>query len=184
MITRLLVLCLSAAPEAKLDAVGDFPQLSFTDKAGAHFVRFQLSVERTRQKDDSVLRSRDLLVVHTVGKKEVWRAKDFVDACEFDLTLELLEGSIEVTDLDDDGEPEISFLYQLACRSDVSPKVVKLLMYEGATKYALRGESREQVGEHEFMGGDFKADPAFARAPPKFLEFARAKWKAKVVEAK
>ncbi len=179
-------MCLAAAPEAKIvPGTGGSKELRFSDKAGAHSVRFTLSAERTRTKEEDVIeRSRDLLVVHTVGKKEVWRAKDFVERCEFDLTLELLDGSIEVTDLDDDGEPEISFVYRLACRSDVSPRQVKLLMYEGATKYALRGDSRERVGENEFMGGEFKADAAFDQAPPKFLEFARAKWKTLVVDVK
>jgi hypothetical protein len=187
MTWRLLVLFLSAAPQAALtpwtSAKGvDARELRFTDKAGEHVVRFGLSAER-REKgpDDSIIRSRELVVIHTIGKKEVWRAKDFVEKCEFDLTLDVVEGSIKVTDLDDDGEAEISFLYRLSCRSDVSPLTAKLLLYEGAAKYALRGETKERVGEKEFAGGTFTPDPAFEKAPRPFLEFAKAQWNALVV---
>ena len=182
MTWRLLVLILSAAPQFSVSSWKsskgvDSRELRFTDKAGDHVVRFVLGAERVTKKDDSIERSRELLVTHTVGPKELWRAKDFVEKCEFDLTLEVVEGSIEVTDLDADGEAEVSFLYRQACRSDVSPLTAKLLMYEGATKYALRGETRERVGETEYVGGDFKVDPSFEQAPKAFLEFAKAKWK-------
>lgn len=176
----MLALALSAAPSSTL---GEWTtkkdvrsrELRFTDSAGEHVVTFSLT---SRARGDT--KSRDLLVTHLAGKQEVWRAKDFVTDCEFDLELDLLEGSIEVTDLDGDGAAEVSFLYRLGCRSDVSPLTVKLLMYEGATKYALRGDSRERVGENEFMGGEFRADPAFDNAPA-FLAHAKARWKSLVL---
>lgn len=187
MISRLLVLLLSAAPAPSVSAWSsakgvNFRELRFTDKAGEHVVRFALSAEAKKKGPDGLtFRSRELTVTHTVGKSEVWHAKDFVEKCEFDLTLDVVEGSIRLTDLDGDGEPEVSFLYRLSCRSDVSPLTAKLLMYEGVTKYALRGETRERVGEKDFAGGDFKADPSFEQAP-KFFEFAKAQWKALIVE--
>lgn len=189
MISRLLVLALAAAPEAKLGAwveakTGNSRELRFSDKVGAHIVRFEVSPVRSIDKDELSYRSQDLLVVHTATGKELWRAKDFVKDCEFDLALELVEGSIEVTDLDGDGEAEVSFLYKTACRSDVSPMSEKLLMYEGATKYALRGDSKERTGETEYMGGEFKVDPAFQKAPVSFLDFAKAKWKRLVTDVK
>lgn len=181
---RLLALLLSAAPTMTLGSWATAKgvtsrELRFTDAAGAHVVTFQLGPQKVKRSENVVLRSRELLVTHVAGKQEVWRAKDFVNDCEFDLELAVLDGSIAVTDLDEDGEAEVSFLYKLGCRSDVSPLTVKLLMYEGATKYALRGESREQVAEKEWVGGEFKADPAFGAAPA-FLDHAKARWKALV----
>lgn len=177
MLPHVLALALTAAPEAKLDAWvssknGQTRQLTFSNASGPHVVAFKFAANRER-----------FDVVHTAGKQEVWRAKDFNQGCEFDATFEVVEGSISVTDLDDDGEPEISFIYRVGCRSDVSPVTVKLLMYEGSTKYALRGDSRERVSETDFMGGDFKIDPAFEKAPPRFLEYAKAQWKKLVFEA-
>ncbi len=180
MTWRLLLLLLSVAPQSSVSNWTNVKgvetrELRFLD----HVVRFTLSAEKKTKAG----RSRELTVVHTAGTKELWRAKDFVKDCEFDLTLQVIEGSIKVTDLDDDGEPEVSFLYKLACRSDVSPLTAKLLFYEGTKKYALRGETRERVGETEYAGGAFAADPSFEQAPKPFAEFARAQWKALVVEA-
>jgi hypothetical protein len=180
MTWRLLVVLLSVAPQSsvspwKKEKGVETRELRFSD----HLVSFTLSAEKKTRAG----RSRELTVVHTVGKKELWRARDFVDNCEFDLTLEVIEGSIKVTDLDGDEEPEVSFLYKLACRSDVSPLTAKLLFYEGTRKYALRGETRERVGEAEYAGGAFAADPSFEQAPKPFVEFVKAQWKTLIVEA-
>ena len=213
MTSRLLVLLLAASsPDAgpqssvsKWTSVKgvESRELTFTGKDGQpHVVRFVLSALKQKKigsggradasganrsdperTDDGFERSRELTVTHSAGGKEIWKARDFVNQCEFDLTLDVLEGSIRLTDLDGDGEPEVSFVYRLACRSDVSPLDAKLLMYEGATKYALRGQTKERVGENEFAGGDFKVDPAFEQAPKQFVEFAKAQWKSLIVEA-
>lgn len=180
MTWRLLVLLLGAGPQS---SVSKWTTVKGTDsrelRFGDHVVRFTLSPEQKTKAG----RSRELTVVHTAGKKEVWRAHDSVENCEFDLTLEVVGNSIRLTDLDDDGEPEVSFLYKLACRSDVSPFSAKLLLYEGSTKYAVRGQTRERVGEHEYEGGKYTLDPSFEQAPRPFLQFAQAQWKALVVQA-
>lgn len=193
MTSRLLVLVLAASspdagPQSSVSKWTNVKgvesrELTFTGKDGQHVVRFVLSALKQKEKEDGFERSRELTVTHSAGGKEIWKAKDFVNQCEFDLTLEVLEGSIRLTDLDGDGEPEVSFAYRLACRSDVSPLDAKLLMYEGATKYALRGQTKERVGENEFAGGDFKVDPAFEQAPKQFVEFAKAQWKSLIVDA-
>lgn len=107
-----------------------------------------------------------------------WDILDFVRACEFDLTADFVPGSIRVTDLDHDGEGEAAFLYRTACRSDPSPATQKLLMHEGATKYALRGRARVALPGMPADGGEFTADPAFTAAPAAFLEAATRHWEA------
>ncbi|MGV3619417.1 MAG: M949_RS01915 family surface polysaccharide biosynthesis protein [Archangium sp.] len=185
MFTIVLALSLAAAPDAKLtDWKNGVRELRFTDKAGEHLVKFVLSDVKKKKSSEGWSKSRDLLVTHTIGKKQIWQAKDFVQQCEFDLQLEVVDGSIEVSDVDENGQGEVSFLYRLGCRSDVSPDGMKLLMYEGPTKFALRGESKERVSETEFMGGEFQADPAFDKAPAVFLDFATAKWKRLVTDVK
>ena len=54
---------------------------------------------------------------------------DFEKNCDYDLTLEFIENSIEVTNLDNNNFGEITFAYKKACISDVSPKDLKLLMF-------------------------------------------------------
>ncbi|MBM4780247.1 MAG: hypothetical protein GQE15_21310 [Archangiaceae bacterium] len=153
-------------------------ELKFRDTAGEHVVRFELSRVTTKTVDELEQKTRTLKVSHRVGAKELWSAKDFVETCPFDLLLEVVEGSVEVTDLNDDGMAEVSFAYLLACRSDVSPASAKLLLYEGAAKYALRGSAQDMGG-----GGEFTADPAFEKAPKGFRAFAEAKWKRLLVDA-
>lgn len=189
MTWRLLMLVCSAVPAVSLSdwsnsAGVETRELTFTDKSGDHVVRFTLSKERQSKDGDETLRSRELTITHLLGKKEVFKAKDFVQACAFDLSLEVVDGSIQLTDLDEDGEPEVSFVYALGCRSDVSPRTAKLLMYEGSTKYALRGQTVEQVGEKEFAGGTFEVDPAFKTGPKAFLEYATKQWKKHVAEVR
>ena len=103
----------------------------------------------------------------------LWRTGDFERGCEFDLYAGFIPESIAVTDLDADGVAESSFMYLLACRSDVSPATLKLIMHEGAQKYAARGSSRPRGAE---TGGAMQLDEAFARAPRAFGDFARAQW--------
>ena len=55
-----------------------------------------------------------------------------MNLCEF------IKNAAVVTDLDQDGIAETTVQYKLACRSDVSPALMKLVMHEGETKYAHR----------------------------------------------
>lgn len=178
------LLLLAAGAEPVLDSVERHAaqglEARYSDAAGAHLVRFTFTA-KTKKAGDEWERSLTLSITDTVGKKTLWKARDFVERCPFDATLDVDEGSIAVTDLDHDGVGEFSFLYSLGCRSDVSPLTVKLLMYEGAAKYALRGESRERVSETEYVGGTFTVDPAFGKAPADFLERAKATWNERVL---
>ncbi len=105
----------------------------------------------------------------------LWKINDLINDCVFDLTLDFIPGSLSITDLNDDGIAESTFLYKMACRSDVSPSVLKLLMHENDSKYALRGNMFIKV-EGFTDGGNYKIDKAFDNAPEGFLEFAKSQW--------
>jgi len=94
--------------------------------------------------------------------------QDHVLDCQFDLTLEVKPASLSITDLDKDGTAETAFAYELSCGSDVSPNDLKVILHEGAQKYALRGRTKVHVGQDdkgkpEYEGGDRQPDPALAR---------------------
>ena len=178
-----LLLLLAAAPEAVAISkrAGGTVTATFRDVDGDHRVVFTEHPLVTKK----ALRSKRLTVVHEVRKagrwNAVWDAKDFVNDCEFDVTVALNDKSIAITDVDGNGKAEVSFLYQLGCRSDASPMTLKLLMYEGKTKYALRGQTRTKVAEEDDgkaieEGGSHQVDPAFEQAAPGFLGFAKAQW--------
>jgi hypothetical protein len=106
--------------------------------------------------------------------KQLRLVRDGVGGCEYDLTAEFLPGSVTVTDVDSDGAPELTFAYDLACRSDVSPATRKLLVLEGKDKHALRGTERIDPGNGEVLGGEYKADGFAGQKALK--EFAVARW--------
>ncbi|MCA8832243.1 hypothetical protein LF252_16565 [Hymenobacter sp. BT728] len=133
--------------------------------------------------------------------QELWHLQDGVQHCPFDLWIGPVPGATTVTDLDHDGQTETTLLYSLTCTSDVSPATFKLIMREGAAKYALRGHtvvqydsvpaaqrvpanpccldtiSAARLEEHyELLAGRYENEKEFLNAPPAFLQFARRQW--------
>ncbi len=109
----------------------------------------------------------------------LWQINDFVKDCEFDLFLNYNPNSLTITDLDDNGIAESTFLYRMSCKSDVSPDEMKLMMHQGKDKYALRGENQIKFttdGQTVTQGGDYKVDASFDKAPKEFLEYAKKQW--------
>lgn len=106
-----------------------------------------------------------------------WDITDFVKECEFDIILGFIDGSLEITDLDDNGIGESSFLYKLSCTSDVSPNTLKLMLHEMNQKYAIRGTTSIDLGDGlEELGGESVVDSVFSSAPETFLMYAEKKW--------
>jgi hypothetical protein len=108
----------------------------------------------------------------------LWRTMDYERNCSFDLYAGYLDKALYITDLDSDGVAESTFLYKLSCRSDVSPAVLKLIMHEGATKYAIRGTTKLSAG---YGGGEMHIDPVLS-ASPVFKAFAIKTWNKYVTE--
>jgi hypothetical protein len=112
---------------------------------------------------------------NTTQWKKTWEVKDRIDACEVDATCEFLPKSFTITDNDRNDVGEVTFLYKLSCKGDVSPDDKKLIMYEGTNKYAIRGTTiLEYNGSKE--GGDKKIDASFTKAATPLLDFANGQW--------
>jgi len=116
--------------------------------------------------------------------QQVWQVTDFVRDCIFyEMGASFIEDAIRITDLNNNGEVEIWMVYVLTCRGDTSPKTMKIIMYEGGRKYAVRGETRSlaaefEDGKKEYAGGEYTLDPAFNAAPYEFVSFAKELWEA------
>lgn len=123
------------------------------------------------------LLSKELYAYHYIMKDgsgdELWKIQDFVNDCDFDLALSYVPESLSITDLDGDGIAESTFMYNLSCKSDVTPDDLKLMMHENKNKYALRGYTYIKSING---GGDYKVDKAFNDAPASFLEYAKKQW--------
>lgn len=106
----------------------------------------------------------------------LWKIQDYIKECWFDLTLDFIPGSLSITDINENGVAESTFLYKMACRSDVSPSELKLMMHENDTKYALRGNMLIKM-EGYTDGGNYSIDKSFDSAPAGFLDYAKSQWK-------
>lgn len=73
-------------------------------------------------------------------------------------------------------------MYKTVCHGDVSPVTMKIIMYEGNKKYAVRGDTRVSVSEGHTMGGEYTFDDAFKNGPAAFREYAKKLWAKNVVE--
>ncbi len=104
------------------------------------------------------------------------RVLDYERDCPFDKTLGFKQNTIEVTDLDHDNYGEISFMYEKACRSDVSPAVLKYLTIENGEKYIIRGSELMDFGYEEPYGGEMTIDAKFKNGPTVFLDHAKRVW--------
>lgn len=112
---------------------------------------------------------------------------DVVKDCQFDIYAGFLGSSLTITDLDNDNFAEITILYKLTCRSDVTPASMKLIMIENGDKYALRGSMLNAYIKHlsdtermkeikEYGWGKYTVDKSFKKAPIVFLEFSKKRW--------
>ncbi len=106
----------------------------------------------------------------------VWKVTDYIKDCPVDIEARFLENTLQITDLDKDGVKEVWLMYVTVCHGDVSPLDMKIIMYEGAQKYAMRGQNRIKFSAKENIGGEYKFDKAFNEASPLFRSYAKKMW--------
>ncbi|HYC28956.1 MAG TPA: hypothetical protein VEB42_09070 [Chitinophagaceae bacterium] len=123
-----------------------------------------------------------LYAYHFVNNTQLWRVTDGIKDCSFDVKANFIKNTFAITDLDKNGKPEAWLMYTTVCTSDVSPAFLKIIMYEGTKKYAMRGRSKIQVAEKEFAGGTYTFDDAFKSAPQAFRTYAENLWKKNILE--
>lgn len=158
-----------------------FKKISFSDQQGQKTVILSHSgIYQSKTNDpEQIYTNGDLYAYGFKAMGDIsdplFSMHDFVHECEAYATANFAKGSPLVTDLDKNGISEVWIIYYVSCHGDVSPDVLKILMYEGQTKYALRGETFVHVDGMD-LGGKYKADPAFKTAPKAFLKYADKLW--------
>lgn len=148
--------------------------VKFADKNGTNYLLFGSSTDQKR--NSAMLFVEDWVVPVKGAPRNLLPVRDFVEPCEMGgVTAEFHDAALAITDLDGDGIAEVTFAYELACRSDVSSATYKLLVLENGRKYILRGETAVDPGDG-IMGGTFTAEPAEAKWPAAFLRHAKKVW--------
>lgn len=155
--------------------------LEWNEKTEKHFLVLYESL-----KDSNDVRTAKLFAYHVIEKgndlEQQWKVYDFEKECPLDILASFSKESVQLTDLNKNGIPEIWMVYKTHCKGDVSPSTMKLIMYEGKQKYAMRGTSKVRVSEKEFVGGEYKFDKAFETSTSAIKKFAQQLWKKIVVE--
>lgn len=105
-----------------------------------------------------------------------WKLYDFVICFGVDFYAGFYQRSLTVTDIDKDGFAEITFIYKLSCRGDVSPATQKLIMYEKIEKYAMRGETLIRAGNPKINSKNNFTPEVKLKNKSDFFEFAKKRW--------
>ncbi|MCC6817974.1 MAG: hypothetical protein IT245_03665 [Bacteroidia bacterium] len=158
--------------------------IHWTDKSGEYIaVRTKTLPYQTVDSVNNILLNNVDLYVYcfkfnpTNQKYErIWHIHDFVKDCEFDLLADFFNDVFEITDLNNNEIPEIWTMYRTACRSDVSPCEMKIIIYEGVNKFAMRGTQLIQLSKTEKYGGEFVLDKALTNADSLIIEHAKSLW--------
>lgn len=160
----------------------------YMDSEGEHIV-ITTETGRTRSKGqakDETLSDADLYAYNykIIGNQQVltWQVYDFVKDCTVDIEATYIPNTFAVTDLNNDGKAEIWLMYKTACRGDVSPSVMKIIMYEGNKKYAVRGTNKVKLSAKDYIGGNYTLDEAFKTGQESFRLYALQLWKKNILE--
>ncbi len=114
--------------------------------------------------------------------EQAWKLYDYEKECQVDLEARFFADCPHITDLDKNGIAEVWLQYKTVCHGDVSPCTMKLIMFQSAAKYAMRGHNKVQVSEKEFDGGDYSFDKAFTDAPKIFRDYALKLWNKNILQ--
>jgi hypothetical protein len=149
--------------------------MRWTDHLGDNYLVLTVTDEI---KSPAKTSDKELFGYHFIRKDSlIWQLNDFEKACSFDNIVEFRNGATKITDLDNNGLSEIWIMYSLACTSDASPRTLKLIMYQGNKKYAIRGTSQPAKNmTDEKNGGKYILSKEFESLPQSFKDFAQKLW--------
>lgn len=154
---------------------------SWQDNNGLNFLLLsQLYSEKEDPEMGDMLTTRELYAYHYTKKsgqlKQLRKFQDWEKECFFDNRARFINDAVTITDLDNNNYGEATFVYRLACLSELDAETLKLILTENGKKYAIRGTTDlDAFGQLE--QGKTNIDSSFSKAPKEFLEHARQVWK-------
>jgi hypothetical protein len=150
---------------------------SWTDNNSVNYLLYCETDEQSSSTNPNE-KSKELYVYYYRDGELVWKISDFVKNCEFDISTYFIEPALSITDLNKNGSNEIWVMYRLGCKSDVSAWPLKLIMYEGNEKFAIRGETRDYSESYTAeQDSPKKIDDNFKKGDERILGYALNLWK-------
>jgi len=92
-----------------------------------------------------------------------WEVNDGVDCPGLDSAADFFTEQVTFTDLNTDGRVEVTLPYYLFCGGGIEPRTVKVILREGTTKLAVRGNSLIAFPNQQPFGGEHRFDEALGR---------------------
>lgn len=103
---------------------------------GVHKVRIDIEEENLGDIKNSKITASEY-----VKNKKIWSLFDFVNKCQLDINMALINNSFEVKKVNDSLDT-VFFAYTIGCVGGLEPVAVKYFAYENGIKHSLRGEVR------------------------------------------
>ena len=159
----------------------------YTDAFGDNIViTTETGESQSKTEPDESYREADLYAYQYLLINEKWalqwKMQDFVKECPVDIECNFVKNTFAVTDLDKNGKAEVWLMYITGCHGDVSASDMKVIMYEGTSKYAMRGRNKVRVGETDYDGGQYTFDEPFKKAPATFRKHATNLWQKNLMQ--
>lgn len=108
--------------------------------------------------------------------KRVWKIYDYNECFGVDWYAGFIPKGTTITDIDNNSITEITIPYVLICRGGLDPGSMKIIMYEGNTKYAIRGKTTLKFND-ESDGGEYRLSDNL-NSKIDFKEFLIKRWNA------
>lgn len=112
-----------------------------------------------------------------------WRIYDYVECYGVDFYIGFIHNATTITDIDNNGISEITLPYFMFCKGGMDPSDMKIIMYEGQTKYVLIGSTMIMCESSEPYGGDF-SESKNLKNKDLFLKFLIKHWNSNKCEDK
>lgn len=154
--------------------------ISWNDKMGKNIVLTCETGEYENKNSENEGRNAEIFAYHYIISENLitqnWKIYDYIKDCPVDIEANFIKNTLNITDLNNDGIGEIWIMYKTVCHGDVSPCNMKIIMYQGKQKFAMRGENKVKISKNESIGGNYTFDKAFNEAPKSFRNFAINLW--------
>lgn len=83
---------------------------------------------------------------------------------------------VSATDLDGDGQAEITLASRTFCGGENDPHQLHVSLIDGTTRYGIAGETRLDAAGGVHAAGQRHPSPSLATAPPVFVEYLDTVW--------
>ena len=139
----------------------------------------QTTVKENSEGPSAVSKTLTAKIFEAIGSdfKEVYTKEETTSDCYFQMDALFARDGILLSDVDEDGDYEISFAYQMGCSNELTEKPIKLITFEGGTEYIISGSTIADYG-HMVLGGEtnFSASYNFKHGPQGLLSLLKPLW--------